>query len=68
MSERGFRPWLSVARRFRPLARMAVCAESAELASWAVGMASWRHRSRVRWPVFNELHFEPRVPRSREYA
>jgi hypothetical protein len=61
MSERGFRPWLS-------MARMAVCAASAESASWAVGMASWGRRSRLRWPVFNELHFEPRAPRSREYA
>jgi hypothetical protein len=49
--EHGFRPWLSAAQ-------MAVCARSAESASWAVGLASWSHRSRLRWPVFNELHFE----------
>ena len=48
--------WLSMNQRFRPLARMAVCAGSAELASWAVGLASWRHGSRLRWPNFNELH------------
>jgi hypothetical protein len=59
--EHGFRPWLS-------LARMAVCARSAELAGWAVGLASWRHRSRVRRPVFNELHFGPRGPRSRDHG
>ena len=48
---------------------MAVCAGSAELASWAVGLASWRHRIAVMMAYFQRTALEPPAEtRARNHA
>jgi hypothetical protein len=41
-----------------------------EALKWPVGRSDWRVGAvaRLRWPVFNELHFQLGAPRSRAHA